>query len=225
MALTISTGFVVDDAIVVIENITRYLEKGMAPLEAALEGSKEIGFTVLSMSVSLIAVFIPILLMGGILGRIFREFAITLSVAVGISLVVSLTATPMMCAYLLKQHQQDKREQWPVPHSAARIRFDGRRIRQHPALGAETSALMLCASAGHRLPGGLSVRGHSQGLLSAAGYRAVERSGPERGGYFLSNHAAEARPIHHHPPERSCGGRRDRQHRRAGPIRRRSTSR
>ncbi len=109
MALTISTGFVVDDAIVVIENITRYLEKGMAPLEAALEGSKEIGFTVLSMSTSLIAVFIPILLMGGILGRIFREFAITLSVAVTISLVVSLTATPMMCAYLLKRHQQNHR--------------------------------------------------------------------------------------------------------------------
>ena len=110
MALTISTGFVVDDAIVVIENITRYLEKGMAPLEAALEGSKEIGFTVLSMSVSLIAVFIPILMMGGILGRIFREFAITLSVAVAISLVVSLTATPMMCAKLLKPHQEEKRE-------------------------------------------------------------------------------------------------------------------
>jgi multidrug efflux pump len=110
MALTISTGFVVDDAIVVIENITRYLEAGMAPLEAALEGSKEIGFTVLSMSVSLVAVFIPILMMGGILGRIFREFAVTLSVAVGISLVVSLTATPMMCAKLLQQHQKNKRE-------------------------------------------------------------------------------------------------------------------
>jgi multidrug efflux pump len=109
MALTISTGFVVDDAIVVIENITRYLEKGMAPLEAALEGSKEIGFTVLSMSLSLIAVFIPILLMSGILGRIFREFAITLSVAVAISLVVSLTATPMMCAYLLKRQKQNHR--------------------------------------------------------------------------------------------------------------------
>jgi multidrug efflux pump len=109
MALTISTGFVVDDAIVVIENITRYLEKGMTPVEAALQGSKEIGFTVLSMSTSLIAVFIPILLMGGILGRIFREFAITLSVAVAISLLVSLTATPMMCAHLLKGHQQNKR--------------------------------------------------------------------------------------------------------------------
>jgi multidrug efflux pump len=112
MALTISTGFVVDDAIVVIENITRYLEKGMSPLEAALEGSMEIGFTVISMSISLVAVFIPILLMGGILGRIFREFAVTLSVAVGISLVVSLTATPMMCAKLLKRHEPDRRENW-----------------------------------------------------------------------------------------------------------------
>ena len=102
MALTIATGFVVDDAIVVIENITRYLEQGMTPLNAALRGAREIGFTVVSMSVSLIAVFIPILLMGGIVGRLFREFAVTLSVAIAISLVVSLTTTPMMCAALLR---------------------------------------------------------------------------------------------------------------------------
>jgi multidrug efflux pump len=108
MALTISTGFVVDDAIVVIENITRYLEQGFSPLEASLRGSKEIGFTVLSMSTSLIAVFIPILLMGGIVGRIFREFAVTLSVAVAISMVVSLTTTPMMCAKLLKPEKDRK---------------------------------------------------------------------------------------------------------------------
>jgi multidrug efflux pump len=101
MALTISTGFVVDDAIVVIENITRHLENGMAPLEAALRGAREIGFTVFSMSVSLIAVFIPILLMGGIVGRLFREFAVTLSAAIAISLIVSLTTTPMMCAKFL----------------------------------------------------------------------------------------------------------------------------
>jgi multidrug efflux pump len=101
MALTISTGFVVDDAIVVIENISRYLDQGLSPTDAALRGSQEIGFTVLSMSTSLIAVFIPILLMGGILGRIFREFAVTLSVAVVISMVVSLTTTPMMCAQFL----------------------------------------------------------------------------------------------------------------------------
>jgi multidrug efflux pump len=102
MALTISTGFVVDDAIVVIENIARYLERGMRPFDAALLGSSEIGFTVLSMSTSLVAVFIPILLMGGIVGRLFREFAVTLAVAIGVSLVVSLTTTPMMCARFLR---------------------------------------------------------------------------------------------------------------------------
>ena len=101
MALTISTGFVVDDAIVVLENVTRHIEAGMTRMQAALQGAREVGFTVLSMSVSLIAVFVPILLMGGIIGRLFREFAMTLSVAIMISLVVSLTTTPMMCAYLL----------------------------------------------------------------------------------------------------------------------------
>jgi multidrug efflux pump len=101
MALTISTGFVVDDAIVVIENIARHLERGMRPMQAALRGAEEIGFTVLSMSVSLVAVFIPILLMGGIVGRLFREFAVVLAVAIAMSLVVSLTTTPMMCARFL----------------------------------------------------------------------------------------------------------------------------
>ena len=108
MALTISTGFVVDDAIVVIENISRYLEQGMRPMQAALIGAREIGFTVLSISISLVAVFIPILLMGGIVGRLFREFAVTLSVAILVSLVISLTATPMMCSRLLK-HQSEER--------------------------------------------------------------------------------------------------------------------
>ncbi len=108
MALTISTGFVVDDAIVVIENITRYLEQGYSPYEAAMKGSKEIGFTVLSMSLSLIAVFIPILLMGGIIGKLFREFAVTLSVAISVSLLVSLTTTPMMCAKFLKAHDPSR---------------------------------------------------------------------------------------------------------------------
>ena len=109
MALAICTGFVVDDAIVVIENITRYLEEGEAPLAAAMKGSREIGFTVLSMSTSLIAVFIPLLLMGGIIGRLFREFAITLSVAIVVSLCVSLSTTPMMCALFLKSGKDLKR--------------------------------------------------------------------------------------------------------------------
>jgi multidrug efflux pump len=108
MALTVATGFVVDDAIVVIENITRYLEMGMKPYEAAMKGSREIGFTVLSMSLSLIAVFIPILLMGGIVGKLFREFAVTLSVAIAVSLLVSLTTTPMLCARFLKSRDESR---------------------------------------------------------------------------------------------------------------------
>jgi multidrug efflux pump len=108
MALTISTGFVVDDAIVVMENITRHLEEGMDPFAATLKGAKEIGFTVLSISISLIAVFIPLLLMGGIVGRLFREFAVTLSTAILVSMAISLSTTPMMCAYLLRNEHAHK---------------------------------------------------------------------------------------------------------------------
>ena len=108
MAITISTGFVVDDAIVVMENISRHLENGMQPFAAALKGAEEIGFTVFTISISLIAVFIPLLLMGGIVGRLFREFAITLSTAVFVSMLISLTTTPMMCAYLLRNERTEK---------------------------------------------------------------------------------------------------------------------
>src|SRR5258707_6378807 len=108
MALAISTGFVVDDAIVVLENITRYIEQGMTPVTAAFRGAREIGFTVLSMSTSLVAVFIPILMMGGIVGRLFREFAVTLSAAIVVSLLISLSLTPMMCAQILKPQQEEK---------------------------------------------------------------------------------------------------------------------
>src|ERR1700674_3674930 len=133
MALAICTGFVVDDAIVVIENITRYLEAGDSPMQAAVRGSREIGFTVLSMSTSLIAVFIPLLLMGGIVGRIFREFAVTLSVAIVVSLCVSLSTTPMMCARFLKSEKEIKHGkmyqaservfQWSVETYAAGLRW------------------------------------------------------------------------------------------------------
>jgi multidrug efflux pump len=121
MALTISTGFVVDDAIVVMENITRHLEEGLGPFEAALKGAKEIGFTVFSISMSLIAVFIPILLMGGIVGRLFREFAITLSTAIVMSMIISLTTTPMMCAHLLKAHEEKHGRLYRISESM----FDG----------------------------------------------------------------------------------------------------
>jgi multidrug efflux pump len=109
MAMTVATGFVVDDAIVVIENITRHLEEGLSPVEAALKGAGEIGFTVMSISISLIAVFIPILLMSGLVGRLFREFAVTLSVAILISMVISLTTTPMMCATILRHRGNGRR--------------------------------------------------------------------------------------------------------------------
>ena len=112
MALTISTGFVVDDAIVVLENVTRHVEAGMDRFEAALKGAQEVGFTVVSISISLIAVFLPILLMGGIYGRIFREFAVTLSAAVLISLVISLTTTPMMAAYLVGKPKSYEQKSW-----------------------------------------------------------------------------------------------------------------
>jgi multidrug efflux pump len=108
MALTISTGFVVDDAIVVMENIARHLEAGMEPFAAALKGAQEIGFTVFTISISLVAVFIPLLLMGGIVGRLFREFAVTLSTAIFVSMIISLTTTPMMCAYWLKNEREQK---------------------------------------------------------------------------------------------------------------------
>src|ERR1017187_8123229 len=137
MGLTIATGFVVDDAIVVIENITRHIEAGMQPMRAALKGAAEIGFPVLSMSVSLIAVFIPILMMPGIIGRLFREFAVVLTVAIAVSLVISLTATPMMCSRLLKvKHSHgrlynltEKFFQWVISTYASALEA----VLSHPA--------------------------------------------------------------------------------------------
>jgi multidrug efflux pump len=141
MALAISTGFVVDDAIVVIENITRYLEMGMRPAQAALTGAREIGFTVLSMSASLVAVFIPLLLMGGILGRLFREFSVTLAIAIAISMVVSLTTTPAMCAKFLKSHNEQQKHGflYRASEKGFDLLLDGYRnslrwVLHHPAL-------------------------------------------------------------------------------------------
>ena len=152
MALTISTGFVVDDAIVVIENISRYLERGLSPLAAALRGSREIGFTVLSMSTSLVAVFIPILLMGGIVGRLFREFAVTLTIAIMVSLVVSLTTTPMMCAKLLKSERgrahgrlyraNERIFQAALDRYAAGLRW----VLTHPRLTLAVAVLTVCVN-------------------------------------------------------------------------------
>ncbi len=166
MALTIATGFVVDDAIVVIENITRHLENGMKPMQAALQGAQEIGFTVLSMSVSLIAVFIPILMMSGIVGRLFREFAVVLSVAIAISMVVSVTVTPMMCAWLLPErrshgylyNQTEKFFKWIISTYASALHV----VLDHPASVTYTPAAPVASRYGKR--------SGSEGIFSAAGY-------------------------------------------------------
>jgi multidrug efflux pump len=146
MALTISTGFVVDDAIVMIENIARYIEEGMAPMEAALKGSEQIGFTILSLTVSLIAVLIPLLFMGDIVGRLFREFAMTLAVTILISAMVSLTLTPMMCARLLKhkpESEQGALYQLSERAFVAVIRFYGKTLTQ--VLRAQPITLIVAA--------------------------------------------------------------------------------
>ena len=122
MALTIAVGFVVDDAIVVVENIYRHIEDGMTPMQAALKGAREIGFTVMSISISLVAVFIPLLLMGGIVGRLFREFAMTVTAAIAVSVVVSLTLTPMLASRFLERESRAPRPPLSLRSSAASTR-------------------------------------------------------------------------------------------------------
>ena len=139
MALTIGTGFVVDDAIVMIENIVRHIEEGESPLDAALRGAREIGFTVISLTLSLIAVFIPLLFMTGLVGRMFREFALTLTIAVVVSAIVSLTLTPMMCSRLLR-HQARRRRQRHGPLLQPRHRPHRRWLRPQPANGCSATS-------------------------------------------------------------------------------------
>jgi multidrug efflux pump len=152
MALAISTGFVVDDAIVVLENITRYVEQGMGALQAAFKGASEIGFTVLSMSTSLVAVFIPLLMMGGIVGRLFREFAVTLSVAIGVSLLVSLTTTPTMCARFLRPAQGERHNffyrtsEWTFGKILATYRHALRWVLAHQSVTLLVTVLVACLS-------------------------------------------------------------------------------
>ena len=148
MALTISTGFVVDDAIVVTENVARFIELGQgAAAKRRCSGAKEIGFTIVSITVSLLAVFIPILLMGGIVGRLFREFAVTLSVAIALSAIVSLTLTPMMCSRLLA-HEDEARP--PLPPLRARLRRDAEHVRARPRLGAAHRPAHVAGDGRHR---------------------------------------------------------------------------
>ncbi len=195
MALIIATGFVVDDAIVVLENITRHMEAGKSRMEAALLGAAEVGFTVLSMSLSLVAVFIPILMMGGIVGRLFREFSITLSVAVLVSLVISLTTTPMMCSRLIRL--QDPSQQGRLFHFSERV-FEGMLHGYGRALtwALSNRLLMVRHPRRHHRSQHLSIRRDSEGVLPRAGHRPAERRSSGRSGHFLPVDVAEAAAIH-----------------------------
>ena len=179
MALTIGTGFVIDDAIVMIENIVRHIEEGEEPFEAAMRGAKEIGFTVISLTVSLVAVFIPLLFMSGIVGRMFREFALTLTVAVITSAIVSLTLTPMMCSRLLR-HGGDSRDSAVTRRLQSRRRRRGQRLSPQPRMGAAPRAGD--ARRHHRDPGRdrLALCHHPQGLPADPGHRPDH--GGDRGG-------------------------------------------
>jgi multidrug efflux pump len=194
MALTIATGFVVDDTIVVLENIARHIENGMKPFQAALQGAREVGFTVLSMSISLIAVFIPILMMGGIIGRLFREFAVTLSVAILVSLLVSLTTTPMLCARWLKPHANTAGP--PVCLERAHVRRHAGRLSPQPGLGAAPRPADDADAGGHHRAECLSVRDCAQGLFPAAGHRPPDRHDQGRPEHFLPGHAAKAATLY-----------------------------
>ena len=185
MALTISTGFVVDDAIVVIENVNRHLGAGLAPIDAALVGAREIGFTVVSMSASLIAVFIPILLMGGLVGRLFREFSVTLSVAVAVSMVVSLTTTPMMCAHLLRPESESRHGR--LDRASERdIRAAIARVRSQPDLDAPPLAAHARDCDRHRRDKRRALHRHSEGVLPSAGHRHAGGDRTGASGHLVS---------------------------------------
>jgi multidrug efflux pump subunit AcrB len=191
MALTVATGFVVDDAIVVLENISRHIEAGMPRLQAALLGAREVGFTVMSISFSLIAVFLPILLMGGIVGRLFREFAMTLSLAILVSLAISLTTTPMMCALFLKPQMRRTQTANPVrPRPVA--------LRAHSGLVAAPQCVGDVGTADRRRAECRAVRDRAERLLPGAGYRSDDRPDPGRPEHLLPGDAAEADAIDEH---------------------------
>ena len=181
MALTIGTGFVVDDAIVMIENIVRHMEKGESAMEASLKGAKEIGFTVISLTVSLIAVFIPLLFMSGLVGRMFREFALTLTIAVVTSAVVSLTLTPMMCSRLLK-HVHEEFEVPGLSAVSSRHRPHGRFLSPHVAVGAAAPARdaagYLRHGRGDAVPYVVAPKGFLP-LQDTASITAVTEAGPD----------------------------------------------
>ena len=206
LALTLSVGFVVDDAIVMLENIVRHIEGGMRPFEAALKGAREIGFTIISITVSLIAVFIPVLLMGGMVGRVFREFAVTIAVAIIVSGFVSLTLTPMLCARVLRAHREGEKQN--VVLRVFEAMFNSW-LRGYEWIARQGAALQVRDAAGHaRHDGrhGLSLRRHPEGLLPGRGYRLDLGDGRRAGRHLVPRHArTPAGDRRHHPA--GSGGR------------------
>jgi multidrug efflux pump len=198
MALTVATGFVVDDAIVVLENTTRHIEAGMDRFKAALLGAREVGFTVLSISLSLIAVFIPLLFMGGQFGALFKEFAVTLSAAVMISLVISLTTTPMMCAWLLSPDAHHAKPPGRVARFFERGFDMAQGLRACAGLGAAQRLAGDAEPCVRDRPEFLPVRGDSQRRLPAAGYGPDQRRHPRRPEHLVPGHAGQAAPAGQH---------------------------
>ena len=206
MALTLAVGFVVDDAIVMLENIVRHMELGKPPLLAAQEGSREVSFTILSMTVSLTAVFIPVLFMGGVVGRLFKEFAVTICVAILFSGFVSLSLTPMLCSRWLKPGHGETHGRFYL--FMERL-FDGHAapLRTRPDLGHRPPpadhGLLRGAAPGH----GLAVHGHAQGIFAQRGHRPARGRGGGRAGHQLRGHERQAEAGDgHHLRRRERGG-------------------
>ena len=185
MALSIAVGFVVDDAVVVIENIVRHLEEGLTPMQAALKGSAEIGFTIVSITVSLIAVFIPLFLMGGYVGKLFQEFAITITSSLILSLIISLTLTPMMCARLLKDQSRKQHGRLYLLFER-RLRWSANALRARPTRSDSSPLRDADHDALHHSRDRLPLCDHSKGLLPAAGHRTDRRHHRGIAGYFVS---------------------------------------
>ena len=192
LALTLSVGFVVDDAIVMLENIVRHIEGGMRPFEAALKGAREIGFTIISITVSLIAVFIPVLLMGGMVGRVFREFAVTIAVAIIVSGFVSLTLTPMLCARVLRTHHEGEKQNVVLRALRADVQFVAPRLRVDARQGAQIQVDHPDGDARHDGGHGLSLRRDPEGLLPGRGHRLHLGHGRGTGRHLVPRHARAA---------------------------------
>ena len=224
MALTVATGFVVDDAIVVLEIIARHLEGGMAPREAALRGAREIGFTVVSISVSLIAVFIPLLAMGGIVGRLFREFAVVLSVAILVSMAVSLTTTPMMAAALLRPAAAPRPAHRTARSARVRAARVAARLSAQPALDLAPPAGRARRARRRDRAQRRAVGHHPEGLLPAAGHRADGRRRAGRPEQLVPVDAGQAARLQRHRARRPGSGERHRLHRRRAAQQRRTCS-